>query len=261
MVDATAGGSFMRKTTQAAWAILEDMVASGCQYTTDRPTVASTSPSEETITNILQLDSITQLSSQIEMLNKNFANMGLVAAVNPSGTCQGANPSEEQCLIKEQMQYIESPNHEEEAVNYIGQLANQNSNRPPGALPNNTEMNPRDVKAITLRSGVSYPEPRENHVLANSESSTSWPPKKRKMKRSTSGKGVDAEPESKKNSAPRTTKEHDIPDTEIPRPDLVSSSRKRNLVPTKEKVRDKEFPSQHINLTQLPYPQAARKTL
>ncbi|GAB2276660.1 hypothetical protein Dimus_011377, partial [Dionaea muscipula] len=106
----------------------------------------------------------------------------------------------------------------------IGQSANQNSNRPPGALLGNTETNPRDVKVITLRSGASYPEPRENHVLANSESSTSRPPKKRKMKRSTSGKGVDAEPESKKNS-----------DTEMPRPDLVSTSGKRNLVPMKEK--------------------------
>ncbi|GAB2280830.1 hypothetical protein Dimus_015453 [Dionaea muscipula] len=55
------------------------------------------------------------------------------------------------------------------------------------------------------------------------------------MKRSTSGKGVDAEPESKKNSAPRTTKELDLPDTEMPRSDLVSNSGKRNLVPTKEK--------------------------
>ncbi|GAB2288046.1 hypothetical protein Dimus_022391, partial [Dionaea muscipula] len=97
----------------------------------------------------------------------------------------------------------------------IGQLANQNSNRPPGALPSNTETNPRDVKAITLRSGSSYPEPKENHVLANSESSTSRSPKKRKMKRSTSGKGIEAEPESKKSSTPRTTKEVDIPDIEL----------------------------------------------
>ncbi|GAB2302448.1 hypothetical protein Dimus_036458 [Dionaea muscipula] len=55
------------------------------------------------------------------------------------------------------------------------------------------------------------------------------------MKRFSSGKGVDAEPESKKNSAPGTTKEIDIPHTEVPRPDLVLTSGKRNLVPTKEK--------------------------
>ncbi|GAB2276058.1 hypothetical protein Dimus_010800 [Dionaea muscipula] len=55
------------------------------------------------------------------------------------------------------------------------------------------------------------------------------------MRRSTSGKGVDAEPEIKKNSAPGTTKELDIPDTELPQPDLVSTSGKRNFVPTKEK--------------------------
>ncbi|GAB2294915.1 hypothetical protein Dimus_029106, partial [Dionaea muscipula] len=230
--------SFMRKTQQAAWTILEDMAASGYQYTTDRPTVASASTSEDKITNILQLDSITQLSSQIEMLNKNFANIGLVAAANPSGTSQGAKPSEEQGSTEEQMQYLESPDHEEEA---IGQLANQNSNRPPGALPSNLETNPRDVKAITLRSGASYPEPRENHVLANSESSTSRSPKMRKMKRSTSGKGIEAEPESKKSSALGATKELDIPDTELPRPKLVLTSGKRNIVSTK--VKDKDVPS------------------
>ncbi|GAB2301468.1 hypothetical protein Dimus_035490 [Dionaea muscipula] len=101
MVDAAVGGSFMRKTPQAAWTILEDMAASSCQYTTDRPTVASASTSDNTITNILQLDSITQLSSQIEMLNKNFANIGLVAAANPSGTSQGAKPSKEQGSTEE----------------------------------------------------------------------------------------------------------------------------------------------------------------
>ncbi|GAB2301685.1 hypothetical protein Dimus_035714 [Dionaea muscipula] len=117
----------------------------------------------------------------------------------------------------------------------IGQLANQNSNRPPEALPSNTETNPSDVKAITLRSGASYLEPKGKLILANSESSNSRSPRKRKMKRSTSGKGVDVEPASKKNSAPGTTKEIDTPDTEVSRPDLASTSGKRNLAPPKEK--------------------------
>ncbi|GAB2284236.1 hypothetical protein Dimus_018702, partial [Dionaea muscipula] len=114
MVDAAAGGSFMRKTPRAVWTILEDMAASSCQYTTDRPTVALVSTFDDTFTNILQLDSITQLSSQIEMLNKNFANIGLVAAANPSGTIQGVKSSEEQGSTEEQMQYLDSPDHEEE---------------------------------------------------------------------------------------------------------------------------------------------------
>ncbi|GAB2273140.1 hypothetical protein Dimus_007945, partial [Dionaea muscipula] len=114
MVDAAAGGSFIRKTPQAEWTILEDMAASSCQYTTERPTVASASTSEDTITNILQLDSITQLSSQIEMLNKNIANISLVADANPSGTSHEAKSSEEQVTIDEQMQYLESPDQEEE---------------------------------------------------------------------------------------------------------------------------------------------------
>ncbi|GAB2288476.1 hypothetical protein Dimus_022808, partial [Dionaea muscipula] len=60
------------------------------------------------------------------------------------------------------------------------------------------------------------------------------------MKRSTSGKGIEAEPESKKSSAPGATKELDIPDTELPRTELVSTSRKRNIIPTK--VKDKDIP-------------------
>ncbi|GAB2270593.1 hypothetical protein Dimus_005476, partial [Dionaea muscipula] len=62
------------------------------------------------------------------------------------------------------------------------------------------------------------------------------------MKRSASGKGVDTEPESKKNSTPGTTKEVNIPNTELPRPELVSTSGKRNIVPTKVKAKDKEVP-------------------
>ncbi|GAB2284022.1 hypothetical protein Dimus_018505 [Dionaea muscipula] len=127
------------------------------------------------------------------------------------------------------------------------QLAN--ANRTLSEYGNPSLARTRSAVAITLRSGASYPEPRENHVLANSERSTSRPQKKRKMKRSTSEKGVVAELESKKNSAPGTTKELNIPDTEMPRPDLVSTSGKRNLVPMKEKVRDKEVPDRHIDTT------------
>ncbi|GAB2281245.1 hypothetical protein Dimus_015850 [Dionaea muscipula] len=151
------------------------------------------------------------------MLNKNFANIGLVAAANPSGTSQGAKPSEEQGLTEEQMQYLESPNHEEEAVNYVNPQWGDNNNK---------------------RSGASYPESRENYELANSGNSTLRSPKKRKMKRSTSGKGVEAEPESKKSSALGATKELDIPNTELPRSELVSIPEKRNIDPMKFKQRN-----------------------
>ncbi|GAB2285887.1 hypothetical protein Dimus_020321 [Dionaea muscipula] len=154
------------------------------------------------------------------MLNKNFANIGLVAVANPSETSHRAKSSEEQGSIEEQMKYIEPPDHEEEAVNYVNPQWGDNNNP---------------------RSGASYPEPKENHELPNPGSSTSRSPKKKKMKRSTSGKGIEPEPESKKSSAPRATKELDIPDTELPRPELVSTSGKRNVVVTKAK--DKDVPS------------------
>ncbi|GAB2273415.1 hypothetical protein Dimus_008210, partial [Dionaea muscipula] len=125
-------------------------------------------------------------------------------------------------------------------MTHIGQLANQNNNRPPGALPSNTETNPRDVKAITLRSGASYPEPRGNHELPNMGSSTSRSPKKRKMKRSTSGRGIEAELESKKSSAPRAIIELSDPGTELSRPELASTSGKGTAVATK--VKDKDIP-------------------
>ncbi|GAB2273078.1 hypothetical protein Dimus_007885, partial [Dionaea muscipula] len=60
------------------------------------------------------------------------------------------------------------------------------------------------------------------------------------MKRPTCGKGIKAEPESKKSSAPGATKELDIPDTELPWPELVLTSERRNIVPTK--VKDKDVP-------------------
>ncbi|GAB2297413.1 hypothetical protein Dimus_031518, partial [Dionaea muscipula] len=151
------------------------------------------------------------------MLNKNFANIGLVAAANPSETSHGAKSSEEQGSIEEQMQYIEPPDHEEEAVNYVNPQWGDNNN---------------------TRSGASYPEPKKNHELPNSGSSTSRSPKKKKMKRSTSRKGIEAEPENKKSSAPGATKELNTLDTELPRPGLVSTSGKRNVVVTKAKDKD-----------------------
>ncbi|GAB2286578.1 hypothetical protein Dimus_020975 [Dionaea muscipula] len=157
------------------------------------------------------------------MLNKNFANIGLVATANPSGTSHGAKPSEEHCSTEEQMQYIDPPDHEEEAVNYVNPQWGDNNNP---------------------RSGAFYPEPKENRELPNSGSSTSRSPKKKKMKRSTSGKGIEAEPENKKSSAPGATKELDIPDTELPRPELVSTPGRRNIVPTK--VKDKNTPREEV---------------
>ncbi|GAB2295186.1 hypothetical protein Dimus_029361 [Dionaea muscipula] len=110
-----------------------------------------------------------------------------------------------------------------------------NANRTLSEYGNPSLAGTQFAMAITLRSGASYPELRENHGLENSESSMSRSPKKRKMKSSTSGKGIEAEPESKKSSTPGTTKELDILDTELPRPELVSTSGKRNIVPTTEK--------------------------
>ncbi|GAB2290134.1 hypothetical protein Dimus_024418, partial [Dionaea muscipula] len=114
-------------------------------------------------------------------------------------------------------------------------------------------MNPRDVKAITLRSGASYPEPKGTPVLANSESSTSRSPGKRKMKRSTSGKGVDVESVSKKNSALGTIKEIDTPDTKVSRPDSSLTSGKRNLAPPKEKVKDKDLEEEDALTEAIPF--------
>ncbi|GAB2281586.1 hypothetical protein Dimus_016165, partial [Dionaea muscipula] len=60
------------------------------------------------------------------------------------------------------------------------------------------------------------------------------------MKRSTSRKGIEAEPESKKSSAPSATTKPDNPDTELSRPELVSTSGKGVAVATK--VKDKDVP-------------------
>ncbi|GAB2268824.1 hypothetical protein Dimus_003768, partial [Dionaea muscipula] len=60
------------------------------------------------------------------------------------------------------------------------------------------------------------------------------------MKRATSGKGIEAEPESKKSFGPGATKELDIPDTGLPQPELVPTSGRRNIIPTK--VKDKDVP-------------------
>ncbi|GAB2299731.1 hypothetical protein Dimus_033785 [Dionaea muscipula] len=65
-------------------------------------------------------------------------------------------------------------------------------------------------------------------------------PKKRKMKRSTSRKGIEAEPESKKSSTPRATTELNNPDTELYRPELASTSGEGTVVAPKIKDIPKE---------------------
>ncbi|GAB2290537.1 hypothetical protein Dimus_024816 [Dionaea muscipula] len=105
------------------------MAASSCQYTTDRPRVALASTTEDTITNNLQLDDITQLSSQIETFNRNFANLNLVATVNSSRTSCGGNHLKEQCPAEEQPLYLEPSNHDEEAVNYANPQWDDNNNQ------------------------------------------------------------------------------------------------------------------------------------
>ena len=52
----------------------------------------------------------------------------------------------------------------------VGQLANSLSSRNQGALPSNTEKNPKEqVKAITLRSGIELQPPKRSAPTLTTE--------------------------------------------------------------------------------------------
>ncbi|KAH0716669.1 hypothetical protein KY290_012931 [Solanum tuberosum] len=47
-------------------------------------------------------------------------------------------------------------NKDNKAINQVGKIANQISQRPPGTLPSDTVKNSKELKAVTLQSGKMF---------------------------------------------------------------------------------------------------------
>ena len=85
----------------------------------------------------------------------------------------------------------------------LGQLANAITTRGPGHLPSNTETNPRDVKAITLRSGKEL-NAKDKNATTTTRNATDVVPEEAldKTKDNTPSKGVELKEDKVPKSSP-----------------------------------------------------------
>ena len=84
----------------------------------------------------------------------------------------------------------------------LGQLANAVAIRGQGNLPSNTETNPRDVKAITLRNGKELKSKDEVHNKATTEKANVEQDSNEKEDEETIGKGVETNETKVQSSSP-----------------------------------------------------------
>ncbi|KAG9444864.1 hypothetical protein H6P81_016204 [Aristolochia fimbriata] len=136
MIDAATGGSINKKTPEEVHELIEEMTANMYSYPMER--------SVKKPAGIYKLDSSTATQAQLEALQHQLANFQqqsnpVVASI--CGICGGGHADHD----------------------FQGAYE-----RPRGALPSNSEINPKEqVKAITLRSGKTLEEhqPKEQQTM------------------------------------------------------------------------------------------------
>ncbi|XP_052198388.1 uncharacterized protein LOC127805673 [Diospyros lotus] len=119
IIDATAGGALMDKSFDDAYTLLEDMAANNYQWNPDR------TPQRRTA-GVYEIDAIFALTAQGEV----WIEHGVFTI------CRQLYQNQS---VQIQSQGIAIKNIE----NQLGQLANSMNFRPQGALPSNTEQNPK----------------------------------------------------------------------------------------------------------------------
>ncbi|GJV75396.1 hypothetical protein Tco_1506980 [Tanacetum coccineum] len=138
-INAAAGGTFMQKTLEECYELIENMTAHHYHWDISAErgelTRSTTSLSLEIETLNKKLDDLSNVILKMSQYNQQ------VNVVNPScETCGGPD-----C-------YTECP--------AVGGYTQETAYATTGSLPSNTVANPRgDLKAITTRSGVAYDGP------------------------------------------------------------------------------------------------------
>nr|XP_023872628.1 uncharacterized protein LOC111985214 [Quercus suber] len=248
MVDAATGGALMNKTHEAAYELLEELASNNYQWPTERAMPRKTA-------GVLELDSITSLAAQMATLSQQLGNHSSVdcqvrnpfaqssyGQANYVSNLQRQNnpysntynlgwgnhpnfswsnnqgqakppqqfPQQEKKLTLEDMfmQYMQKTD--------IGQLSSMLTERTAGTLPSNTVTNPKEhVKAISLRSGRTYEEPK----VTNAKQDEAVDNEDSKMK--------EAESEMKEVEQAEKTKENERASKfEKSREDIISKKRK-----------------------------------
>ncbi|GKE65284.1 hypothetical protein Tco_1519445 [Tanacetum coccineum] len=141
-INAAAGGTFMQKTPEEYYELIENMIA----YHNHWDTLATRDETSRNISSTTTFES-PKVVRQLEMINKKFIEMmrqiqTIKSVDTKCETCGGPHSFTE---------FPAADGYTQDAV-----YATTGS----GSLPGNTVANPRgDVKAITTRSGVTYDGP------------------------------------------------------------------------------------------------------
>ncbi|XP_062117695.1 uncharacterized protein LOC133831427 [Humulus lupulus] len=177
LIDAAAGGAFMRKSANEAYDLLEEMAINNQQWPSERD-------NSKKVAGLHEIDAISKLTAQVEALTKQQQGSTMATPVMQAQLmcelcggphayekCQYAdgwrnhpnfswkNDQQGQSLILPSQQPFQQP-PPGNLENQIGKLATLMANRAQGNLPSTTEVNPKEeCQAITLRSGKKYEEP------------------------------------------------------------------------------------------------------
>ncbi|GJT33058.1 hypothetical protein Tco_0923477 [Tanacetum coccineum] len=168
-INAAAGGTFMQKTPEECYELIENMTAHHNHW----DTLAIQDETSRTISSNTTTES-PEVVRQLEMTNKNFLDMmrqiQSVKSVSPKCETYGGPHSFTECPAVD--------GYTQEAAYATTVFFQMQSPSGSGSLRSNTVANPRgDVKAITTRSGVAYdgptipptPSPLPNEVERETE--------------------------------------------------------------------------------------------
>ncbi|KAK5839064.1 hypothetical protein PVK06_007822 [Gossypium arboreum] len=117
MIDAAAGGTINNKTPEAAYEFIEEMSLNNYQWQ-----VMRTKPMKAA--SVFNLDAVTMLSNQVELLNKKFDGLWGSTQVHPVMRCDSNGGG----AYTEYKPF--NPNIEEEEVQYIGNNNSRSRNNP-----------------------------------------------------------------------------------------------------------------------------------
>ncbi|KAG8486469.1 hypothetical protein CXB51_019760 [Gossypium anomalum] len=168
LIDAAAGGTLNNKTLEEAYEFIEEMSLNNYQWQVMRikPTKAA---------GVFNLDTVTMLSNQVELLNKKIDD--LYGFTQVRGTIPTSREVAKEIKGHNIPQNIETTLKNQQASiqgleTQIGQLTKLISEQPQGSLPSNTKSNPREqLNAITIRDekGLVEPklEPRQGIMMPN----------------------------------------------------------------------------------------------
>ncbi|KAL5552490.1 hypothetical protein UlMin_039891 [Ulmus minor] len=173
------GSAFFNKSPEEGYELIEVMAGNNF--------VKSERSAQKRPTGLHDLDAFNKLAAQVALLNNNFKSLNVASVLNVScencaenhsnvecqfvGQAQENSPDQVNYVANNQRQFNPNSNYYNPGnqgasirnlEHQVGEISKLLTERGQGALPSNTERNPREeAKAITLRSGKELEKSKE----------------------------------------------------------------------------------------------------